>query len=208
MRHIILYETKSIINDKTKIYVGVHETNNLNNGYLGSGKLIKRAIKCHGKEYFTRTTLEVFQTKKAAYEREAIIVNKDFLARDDVYNICEGGGGFGSSEDASRAAKIKNNLYPIDNTIVRAAYDLKMATDPEFKEKALNHIKNLSKDPEIISKRVATFRKLGHGVGEKNSQYGKRCVYHPIHGCKILDQTELSQHLSEGWIKGRLPKVS
>jgi len=38
-----LYEIKNLINNK--IYVGVHKTNDLNDGYMGSGKVIRRAIK-------------------------------------------------------------------------------------------------------------------------------------------------------------------
>lgn len=58
-----LYEIKNLINNK--IYVGVHKTNDLNDGYMGSGKVIKRAMEKHGTENFTKVILEQFDNSVA-----------------------------------------------------------------------------------------------------------------------------------------------
>jgi hypothetical protein len=92
MYHII-YETRNKINDK--IYVGYHYTNDLNDSYLGSGKLIKISIKKYGKSNFERNILHIFLIKNEALEKELEIVNQEFVNREDTYNLKIGGeGGF------------------------------------------------------------------------------------------------------------------
>lgn len=51
----IIYKTTNLINGK--IYIGQHYTD-FNDGYLGSGTLILKAISKYGKENFTREILE------------------------------------------------------------------------------------------------------------------------------------------------------
>lgn len=85
----LVYRTTNNINGK--IYIGVHRTNNINDGYIGSGDRLKKAIKKYGKENFTREILHNFTTYKKAREKEGEIVNDEFIARDDTYNLIPGG---------------------------------------------------------------------------------------------------------------------
>lgn len=91
MYHIV-YLTTNIINQK--IYIGVHSTWNLNDGYLGSGSGIKNAIKRYSKENFTRDILYYCLTREDAFEIEGYIVNRNFIRRKNVYNNCIGGIGY------------------------------------------------------------------------------------------------------------------
>lgn len=97
-----IYKTTNITNNK--IYIGFHYTSIENiitnktsvgsiykDGYLGSGTLIKKAIKKYGPESFYQELLGVFTTKEEAEEYESQIVNKDFTLREDTYNIAIGG---------------------------------------------------------------------------------------------------------------------
>lgn len=74
-----------------KIYIGYHSTNNINDGYMGSGKLIKRAILKYGIENFQKDILFIFDNKKEAELKESEIVNSEFCLREDTYNIAIGG---------------------------------------------------------------------------------------------------------------------
>ena len=104
-----LYKTTN--STSGKIYVGVHSTRNLDDGYMGSGKLLRRAITKHGIHRFTKTILMMCDTREAAYDIEGLIVDESFISRPDTYNIATGGyGGFfhiNSDQYAKRSAVIK-----------------------------------------------------------------------------------------------------
>ena len=87
----LVYKTTNLINNK--IYIGIHETEILDDDYLGSGLNIQRAINKYGEENFKREILFYCESKEEMYEKEAEIVNESFLKRDDVYNIMLGGNG-------------------------------------------------------------------------------------------------------------------
>lgn len=75
------------------IYIGKHQTNDVNDGYMGSGLRIQRAIKKYGLENFEKTILFECSSLEEMNAKDAEIVNEDFIARDDVYNIKLGGNG-------------------------------------------------------------------------------------------------------------------
>ena len=86
-----VYKTTNLINNY--IYIGVHETFNVDDGYLGSGKLLKQAIKKYGKHSFKREILKFCSSKKEAFDFEMLLVDSIFITRKDVYNLTEGGKG-------------------------------------------------------------------------------------------------------------------
>lgn len=84
-----VYQITNKIN--SKIYVGYHQTFDLDDGYMGSGKLIKRAIEKYGVQNFEKSILGIFSSKEEAESYEEKIVNKEFTLREDTYNIAIGG---------------------------------------------------------------------------------------------------------------------
>jgi len=72
-KYYLVYKTTNLINGK--IYIGKHETYNLDDGYLGSGKLLLRAIKKYGKVNFKREILFECLTRDEMNMKEAQIVN-------------------------------------------------------------------------------------------------------------------------------------
>jgi hypothetical protein len=97
-----IYKITSKVNNK--IYVGFHQieedrilcAKNENGSiyedkYLGSGKIIKRAVAKYGPDNFSQEILGIFDTKEEAEELEKRIVNKEFTLDDNNYNMALGG---------------------------------------------------------------------------------------------------------------------
>jgi hypothetical protein len=91
----IVYCTKCTITKKW--YIGVHSTNNLNDGYMGSGKILKRSIKKYGIENHIREVLFNVDTREEALSLEATMVRESTLSLPKCMNINTGGmgGNFG-----------------------------------------------------------------------------------------------------------------
>lgn len=91
-----------------QFYYGVHKTSNLDDGYMGSGIRIKRAIKKYKKENFIKEILVYFNTYKDALNYETEIVTEELTMDINCYNLkCGGSGGW--------AYVNINNLNKTDN---------------------------------------------------------------------------------------------
>jgi hypothetical protein len=73
----LLYKTTNLINGKT--YIGIHQTKNINDGYLGSGLYFLRAVKKYGKENFKREILEFCSSFDELLEKKKFMLAKTGL---------------------------------------------------------------------------------------------------------------------------------
>lgn len=87
----VIYKVTNQIDGK--IYIGSHKTKDLNDSYMGSGKYLKYAQEKHGIENFTKEILFVYDTPEEMYAKEAELVNEEFLATTNTYNLKVGGFG-------------------------------------------------------------------------------------------------------------------
>jgi hypothetical protein len=133
MYHIV-YLTTNLVNGK--IYVGVHH--NSTDSYIGSGKILAKAIKKYGKQNFKRQILHSCLEASHAYELEAQIVDQWFVDRKDTYNMCIGGSGGNrvnyNDPEVYAIWLAKNNAYARTNS-------------PETRKLISQSKKELYKDP-------------------------------------------------------------
>lgn len=88
-----IYKITNNINGKC--YIGAHQTTNLNDEYLGSGTVIKRAVAKYGPSAFTKKILYIFNSSEEMFKREKELVDEAFINNPNTYNCFPGGqGGF------------------------------------------------------------------------------------------------------------------
>ena len=83
----------------------------IDNTYKGSGTYLRRALKKYGTDNFNRETLFIYKSREKALLKEAEIVNLEFVARKNTYNIKTGGEGgcIRSEETKRRISKANQN---------------------------------------------------------------------------------------------------
>lgn len=101
-----IYETKNLINGMK--YIGMHKSNVFDD-YLGSGKILTRAIKKYGKHNFSRSILAIAETESELAMLEIYYIRiSNAVESKEYYNIHSGG--FGGNTIAGYT-EIEKNEY-------------------------------------------------------------------------------------------------
>lgn len=213
-----IYQITNAINGK--IYIGCHKTDDINDGYMGSGKILHRAYEKYGVENFAKKILHIFDTSEEMFDNEMTLVDESFVARQDTYNIKEGGlGGWdhindGSEKHKKRCSKAGKVGGPPSMKQLREHMQVVLANPSLRKEygqkisKGLkNHFTNRDGYFKNMQHTKETKARIGaanaiHQRGKKNSQYGT-CWIHNNNVSKKIEKDDLNEYLTEGWIKGR-----
>ena len=87
-----IYKTTNLVNGK--IYIGQHQTTDLNDGYLGSGIHLLRAIKKHGKHKFIKEVLFAYDNFEEMNNKEIELLSSEFILQESNYNLNLGGSNF------------------------------------------------------------------------------------------------------------------
>ena len=88
-KHNYFYRTTNQIN--WHYYFGIHSTDDLEDGYIGTGTLLKRAIKKYGKQNFVKIIIADYSTRKEASDHEKLAVTMVQVECDECYNLKTGG---------------------------------------------------------------------------------------------------------------------
>lgn len=202
----LVYKITNTINGK--IYIGCHKTKDKNDGYMGSGKIIKRAIQKYGVENFTKEIIVECSCAEEMFakEKELVVLN------DMSYNMKSGGeGGFDYLNETGLNTSWKNK-EDRGNKISKSIKQ-KWDTDPNF-AKALRERLGVRTDNFIESAKVSflgrshtdeTKDKIkqavsGKHVGALNSQHGTMWITNGVNNKKI----NKTDSIPDGWRKGRV----
>lgn len=213
MRYYYLYQIRNKLNNK--IYVGVHSTKDMNDGYMGSGQYIRSAIRKYGKENFEKTILELFDSVEEMFLREAEVVTSEFIQRTDTYNLMEGGEGLRAGTDtatrfsnlghaAQDALGVEYNKHRRRFASGAAMHKLRGTGiyDGTNRQKMIAN----SKTPEARAKQKETIKRNKMSQGEKNPNYGKVWVHKDQESIRILS-SDLDKYISSGWELGSTGEI-
>ena len=204
-----IYKTTCLISNR--YYIGLHSTNNLDDGYMGSGKRLRYSIRKHGTENHIKEILEILPTREELVLREIEIVTKELVDDKSCMNLVLGGGGFMLDDyhfECSKNGNKKLNELLQNDSEFRFNWLLKMKTGVQ---KAMDNGKmtkiqdNFSwvglKKTEKSKKKTSETMK-GAGTGETNTQYGT-CWITKDGTNKKIKKEDLETYLNESWLKGR-----
>lgn len=110
MRYYYIYEITNLLNGMR--YRGQHQTDNLDDGYMGSSRYLSRAIKKHGKECFRKEILTFCEDAEELDYMERVYVDQTWVDRSDTYNFMTGGYcGLKSDETKRRMTAAQRKYY-------------------------------------------------------------------------------------------------
>ena len=135
-----VYKTANLVNGK--YYFGVHKTENPDDGYLGSGKYIKRAVAKYGVEKFRKDVLFVYPDPESAFAKEDELI-QCFRGRDPLCKNLRKGGSGGLDWINREELNLKNNIVGrlaalryLEEHPEKRHSDTKPMLTPEIKKKA------------------------------------------------------------------------
>ena len=93
----LLYRVTNV--ETKQEYIGVHSTDNIHDGYMGSGTLLKKDISKYGVSLFSREIIQTFESRCELLIAEKNIVNEEYLTFANTYNVVFGGGGVNTTKE-------------------------------------------------------------------------------------------------------------
>jgi hypothetical protein len=209
-----IYKTTNNLDGK--IYIGKHQTKDLEDDYLGSGKHLGRGIEKHGRENFSKEILYIFDNEKEMNVKEAELVSEEFVGQDTNYNLCPGGqGGWGyvntshhrtkghtpeTFKKISDALSGRKNPNQSENLKIAYAEGRRKpagAASPE----GLKEMQKRAWSSESSAKRKATRERIKFQQGSNNSQHDTMWIYSLEE--KRSKKIKKSDDVPEGWSLGR-----
>ena len=192
------------------MYIGKHVTEDIDDNYMGSGKILKHAIKKYGIESFRKEWLGFYEDLEELNYMERVFVDQTWVDRADTYNIKIGGdGGFAKGLWLGKKRSIETK-----RKMSKAQKGHKLSQSSRDKIAAVN--KGKKRSIEAIEKQKATIKSTLAKQGIWNK--GKKCpqisgknngAVKKFKGTHYYNNGVIelrAKECPEGFIKGRLHK--
>lgn len=210
-KYHLIYKTTNLINQK--IYIGAHSTDVVNDGYIGSGTNIRRAIKKYGTDSFRREILFIFETMEEMLSKEKELINSEFLKRFDVYNIVEGG--YGGYNKGTMGMKHLHHPHTGDRCVVHPAAIDKMLLEGWKLGANMSSTSNTVWIHKEQKKKMVPKRSLIEYINDgwkkglpKSPTKNKIWIFNfEQNKFSLCDKSELAEKLNNGWIKKKWSPV-
>ena len=201
-----IYKTTNLKNGK--FYVGMHSSDNLNDGYLGSGTRLRRSIRKNGKENFKIEILEFFPNRLSLSLREKELVNENLLKDPMCMNLKPGGsGGFVNHQHRKRFIEsAKKNLIKgspeVQKLLMNDEWNKWFSTRVKLglQKSNFDHATFRNRLHTEETKRKMREVQKGKGIGKSNSQFGTKWITNGDENRKIKKE----DIIPDGWKPGRV----
>ena len=196
-----VYQTTCLSNGK--IYIGVHKTKDPEDDYIGSGSLLRQAVLKHGRENFQKEVLFTFATSDEAYAKEREIVDESFVAREDTYNLMQGGV---ESPGYYRPRNNQHNTQYGKCWVFREGCGEKSIPRGDLSAHESGgwskgrDTKNLRHKLSLHSKAIS--------MAVSRSSSGRVFIHRPGEGLKFLPKAEAEELIASGWVRGKPQRTS
>jgi hypothetical protein len=156
-----VYQSTNNINFKE--YIGAHATSKLDDGYMGSGKHFKNAVKRYGKENFSKEIIFRAVSEDIMYWIEEMIVDRAYVDSKNTYNKKLGG----------RTGSGANRFTPFESALI---YENRRNSGNWVKGKSYEEIMGKEKADKLKEEKSLHFSSIDRS-GSKNSRAGKVKIY-------------------------------
>jgi hypothetical protein len=207
-KYHFIYKTTNLLNGK--YYYGMHSTNDLKDGYMGSGKRLRYSINKHGKENHKVEIIEFLSSKTELINREKEIVNLNEIAKENCMNLKVGGSGGlrGLSDESLKKIREASSIYCKErwknngDFRTKAKENLKQQVTNNHKLGKYNYNTFAGKTHTEEAKKKMSEKKKNRFTGSENSQFGTCWIFKDNINKKIK-KVELNKYICDGWILGR-----
>lgn len=202
-----IYKTICVITGRW--YIGMHSTDLIEDGYLGSGTRLWHSIKKHGEENHKREIIEFCVDRKSLATREKEIVNKEMLKEEQCMNLKPGGYGGIYLTPKQQASIDRTNVGKAGGFANRHKWSHELLSKcskvcGENGKKSIDKNRcdwNGRKHSDAAKAKISATMKNKQN-GEKNSQFGT-CWINNSKVAKKIKNEQLDEMIALGWNKGR-----